>query len=112
MVVVGAGVAGLACARRLARAGLGVVVLEADGPAAHRLVPSLPAIDGRTVTQVVWDAAAPPVRGPWLVLDGAGMGPGNDLCVPSEVRPERAPAGRAQVSATVRCRRGSPRPGW
>jgi len=82
------------------------LVVAADGPAAYRLVPSLPAVGGRTVTQVVWDAPAPPVRGPWLVLDGAGVGPVNDLCVPSEVRPERAPAGRAQVSATVLDHRG------
>ncbi len=82
------------------------VVVATDGPAAHRLVPSLPAVASRAVTQLVWAAPAPPVRGAWLVLDGAGAGPVNDLCVPSEVRRERAPAGRAQVSATVLDDRG------
>lgn len=52
------------------------------------------------VTCVYYDAPAPPIQGPWLVVNGEG-GPVNNLCVPSEVTPTYAPAGRALVSATI-----------
>ena len=48
-----------------------------------------------------FDAPVTPVAGPWLLLDGEGEGPVNNLCVPSEVAPTYAPAGRSLVSATV-----------
>jgi hypothetical protein len=41
------------------------------------------------------------VRGPWLVLNGDGTGPINNLCVPTEVHPNYAPPGQALVSVTV-----------
>jgi phytoene dehydrogenase-like protein len=52
------------------------------------------------VTCVYYDAPTAPTPGPWLVLNGEG-GPINSLCVPSEVAPSYAPAGRALVSATI-----------
>jgi hypothetical protein len=52
------------------------------------------------VTCVYFDAAGPPVPGPWLVLSGE-RGPVNNLCVPSEVAPAVAPAGRALVSVSL-----------
>ena len=52
------------------------------------------------VTCVYYDAPAPPIPGPWLVLNGEG-GPINNLCVPSEVSPSYAPAHRALVSVTL-----------
>jgi phytoene dehydrogenase-like protein len=52
------------------------------------------------VTCVYFDAPAAPLPGPWLVLDG-GSGPINNLCVPSEVCPSYAPAGRALVSVSI-----------
>ncbi|HEY5625123.1 MAG TPA: FAD-dependent oxidoreductase, partial [Dehalococcoidia bacterium] len=42
----------------------------------------------------------PPV-GDFLVLNGTDEGPVNELCVPSQVVPSYAPAGRALVSASV-----------
>ncbi|MHC4819643.1 MAG: FAD-dependent oxidoreductase [Planctomycetota bacterium] len=47
------------------------------------------------------DAPRPPAVGTFLVLDGNGEGPVNQLCVPSEVAPNYAPPGRALVSASV-----------
>lgn len=52
------------------------------------------------VTCVYYDAPAPPIPGPWLVVNGEG-GPINNLCVPSEAAPSYAPAGRALVSLSL-----------
>ena len=52
------------------------------------------------VTCVYFDAPAPPIPGPWLVVNGEG-GPINNLCVPSEAVPGYAPAGRSLVSVTI-----------
>lgn len=52
------------------------------------------------VTCVYFDAPSTPLPGPWLALNGEG-GPINNLCVPSEVCPAYAPAGRALVSVSV-----------
>jgi phytoene dehydrogenase-like protein len=77
------------------------VILAVEGPAAARLVPGLPSGGSRRVTCLSFDAPRPPVAGPWLVLDGEGEGPVNNLCVPSEVARDYAPAGHALVSASV-----------
>lgn len=53
------------------------------------------------VSSVSFAAERPPLTGPWLVLDGDHTGPVNNLCVPSEIAPTYAPAGRALVSASV-----------
>ena len=55
----------------------------------------------RDVSCAYFAASASPVPGPWLVLNGDGDGPVNNLCAPSEVTPSYAPPGQALVSATV-----------
>lgn len=78
------------------------VVCAVEGPEAARLAGGALRDPGsRAVTCVYFDAPRPPVRGPWLVLNGEGAGPINNLCVPSEVSSDYAPAGRSLVSATV-----------
>lgn len=52
------------------------------------------------VTCVYYDAPAAPIPGRWLAINGEG-GPINNFCVPSEVVPGYAPAGRALVSLTI-----------
>ena len=87
------------------RSGEGVeadaVVIAADGVNAAELDPGIPLEPWNPVACVYFDAARPPVEGPWLVLDGDGTGPVNHLAVPSEVAPGYAPAGRSLVSANV-----------
>ena len=61
-----------------------------------------PAHGWNGVTCIYYDAATPPIPGPWLVVNGEG-GPINNLCIPSEVAPSYAPAGRALVSLTILC---------
>jgi phytoene dehydrogenase-like protein len=78
------------------------VVVATEEPAAHRLLPeAVPARAGLPVGCLYFAADAPPVDEPTLVLDGEDSGPVNNLCVPSQVAPGYAPAGRALVSASV-----------
>jgi phytoene dehydrogenase-like protein len=77
------------------------VVVATDGVTAARLVPAFTAPHTLGVTTFSFEAAEPPVRGPWLLLDGENRGPVNHAAVMSEVAPEYAPQGRALVSASV-----------
>jgi phytoene dehydrogenase-like protein len=77
------------------------VVVAADGPGAASLLTGLDVQAHNATTCLYFDAPAPPVREPLLVLDGEGAGPVNHLCVPSQVAPDYAPPGRALVSANV-----------
>lgn len=53
------------------------------------------------VSCLYFDAPAPPLRGPWLVLDGDGDGPVNNVTTLTEVSPTYGPPGRSLVSASV-----------
>ena len=77
------------------------VVLAADGVSASELDQGLALEPWNPVACIYFDAPEPPVRGPWLVLDGDGVGPVNHLAVPSEVAPGYAPEGRSLISANV-----------
>ena len=52
-------------------------------------------------TCLYFAAAESPVNGPWLVLNGAGRGPVNNLCVPTELHRGYAPEGLSLISVTV-----------
>ena len=92
---------------RVAAVGPGTVALGGETLAADAVVVAAAGLvdepeDGwNAVSCVYFDAPAAPLPGPWLVLDGDGQGPVNNLCVPSEVAPAYAPRGRALVSASV-----------
>ncbi len=77
------------------------LVVATHEPEAVRLLGGAPARASRSATTLWWAARTPPVRGPFLLLDGEGTGPVNHLCVASEVAPALAPAGRALISGTV-----------
>ena len=57
--------------------------------------------DWNGVSCVYFDAPESPLAGPWLVLDGDGEGPVNNVAVMTEVSREYGPPGRALVSASV-----------
>lgn len=92
---------------RASAVGPGTVALGGETLAADAVVVAAAGLvdepeDGwNAVSCVHFDAPAAPLPGPWLVLDGDGQGPVNNLCVPSEVAPTYAPRGRALVSASV-----------
>ncbi len=77
------------------------VVVATDAPAAAGLLLGMPPPRTRRVTCLYFAAPEPPVEGPWLVLNGEGVGPVNNLAVMSEVAPSYAPAGQALVSVSV-----------
>jgi len=83
------------------RIGAAAVVVATDGATAARLVPAFPAPHTVGVTAFSFEAPEPPLRGPWMLLDGDGRGPVNNAAVMTEVAPEYAPPGKALVSATV-----------
>lgn len=77
------------------------IVLATDPWTREALLNSGRAIPSNTVACVYFSAPTPPIRGPWLVLNGEGHGPVNNLCVPSEVHRSYAPAGQSLISASV-----------
>ena len=79
----------------------GAVVIACEAPVAAKLLVDPAPPRGRGVTCVYFAAERPPIEEPILVLNGDGVGPINNLCVPSQVAPTYAPAGQALVSVTV-----------
>jgi phytoene dehydrogenase-like protein len=77
------------------------VVVATEGPEAARLTGQLAAPASRSATTLYFAAERAPIAEPTLILDGAGRGPVNNLCFPSQVAPSYAPAGAALVSASV-----------
>ena len=77
------------------------IVLAVEQPVALRLLGGNIEAPANAVTCLYFDAPSTPIVGAWLVLNGEGRGPVNNLCVPSEVAPNYAPEGRALISATV-----------
>jgi phytoene dehydrogenase-like protein len=83
-----------------------VVLVAVDGREAARMLGkvSQPATTGTTCHY--FEAPEPPVREPILLLNGEGEPPVNNVCVPSQVAPAYAPAGKALISASVVGERG------
>ena len=79
-----------------------VVVIATDHETAAVLqgVPP-PSACGRDAVSIYFGAAAPPVQGPWLLLNGEGPGLIRTACVLSEVAPSYAPPGRALISVSL-----------
>lgn len=76
------------------------VVLATEGPEAARLLGErVPR--SRSVTCLYFASAEPPITDPILALDGDGVGPVINMCVPSQVAPAYAPQGQSLISATV-----------
>ena len=81
--------------------GAQAVVVAADPAGAVSLLPGMPAPRMNRVTCLYFAAPEPPVRGPWLVLNGEGRGRVNNVAVMSEVSPAYAPPGQSLVSVSV-----------
>ena len=78
------------------------VVVATDGPTAHRLLGTRVPDPGSRAAACCWFALpSPPLRGPVLILDGAGAGPALNVVVMSEVQPSYAPPGRTLIAAAV-----------
>jgi len=80
----------------------GAVVVACDPVRADRLLPHAGIRTAMRAVRCLYFAAAnPPVGGRYLVLNGDGEGPINNLCVPSLIAPGYAPSGCHLVSVTV-----------
>lgn len=77
------------------------VVVATAASAVPKLVPGLAVPQSNPACCLYFDAPSAPAVRDFLVLDGSGEGPVNELCIPSEVAPSYAPAGRSLVSASV-----------
>lgn len=77
------------------------IVLACDAASASSLTPSVAVQRWRSVNCVYFDAPAPPIEEPWLVLNGNNQWPIHNLVAMSEVSPAYAPKGRALISASV-----------
>lgn len=80
----------------------GTVVVACDPVRAARLLPDAGIRTAMRGVECLYFAAADaPVGERYLVLNGEGNGPINNLCVPSVIAPGYAPAGFHLVSVTV-----------
>lgn len=83
------------------------VVIATEGPEAARLVHDLEPIACRQVTCMYFAAEKPPLDEAIIMLNGSGVGPVNNVCIPSAVAPSYAPPGAALLSATILADRSS-----
>ncbi len=77
------------------------VVIATGQAEAYRLMDGGAAQRATSTTCLYYSAPKTPVQGPWLVLNGDGKGPINNLCVLTEVQRTYALVGSSLVSVTV-----------
>ena len=77
------------------------IVIATEAPEANRLVGDVTPTEGRATVCIYYAAPRSPLDDPLLVLNGEGVGPINNLTVPSDVAPGYAPDDRALVSVVV-----------
>lgn len=77
------------------------IVLATDGAAATRLVPGLKSSLYRSVTCFYYGAPEPPFSGPFLLLNGEGAGPINNLCVLTQIAPTYSTTKSQLISVSV-----------
>ena len=77
------------------------VVVATEAPEANRLVGDVSPTEGRSTICLYYDAPRSPLDAPLLVLNGDGVGPINNVAVPSDVAPGYAPDDRALVSVVI-----------
>jgi protoporphyrinogen oxidase len=77
------------------------IVVATSAPEADRLIGDVTPVEGRSTTCFYFAAPRSPLDDPILVLNGDGVGPLNNVAVPSDVAPGYAPDGEALVAAVV-----------
>jgi phytoene dehydrogenase-like protein len=77
------------------------VVVATEAPEADRLVGDVTPTEGRSTVCLYYAARQSPLDDSLLVLNGDGVGPINNVAVPSDVAPGYAPDDRALVAAVV-----------
>ncbi len=77
------------------------IVVATEAPMADRLVGGMGSGNGCSTVCLYYAASDSPLDDPILVLNGDGVGPINNIAVPSDVAPGYAPNDKALVSAVV-----------
>lgn len=77
------------------------IVVATDRPAAARLVPELNSSSYHRVTCFYYAASEPPFSGPFLLLNGEGDDPINNLCVLTQIAPTYSTTNKQLISVSV-----------
>ena len=77
------------------------IVVATEGPSATQLLPSLKVPRYRHVSNLYFASAKAPIVGPYLLLNGEGVGPINNLCVLTQVAPTYSETTEQLVSVSV-----------
>ncbi len=77
------------------------IVVATEGPSAAQLVPSLSLPPYQRVSNLYFAAAKAPIQGPYLLLNGEGVGPINNLCILTQVAPTYSETAEQLVSVSV-----------
>ncbi len=77
------------------------IVLATNASVASKLVPELASPRCHSVACIYYSASDPPIRGPYLILNGEGSGPINNMCVITQVAPSYAPSHQQLISISV-----------
>ena len=77
------------------------LVLATDGQVGAKLIPDLHPPACHPVACLYYSASEPPLTGPYLILNGDGSGPINNLCILSQVAPSYAPPNQQLLSISV-----------
>ena len=77
------------------------IVVATEGPATGELLPSLTPPPYRRVTNLYFATPEPPFKGPYLLLNGEGVGPINNLCILSQVAPTYSKNSQQLLSVSV-----------
>jgi phytoene dehydrogenase-like protein len=87
------------------------IVVATEGPATGELIPSLTPPAYHSVTSLYFASPEPPFKGPYLLLNGEGVGPINNLCVLSQVAPTYSRNSQQLLSVSVLNSMGPSQPG-
>jgi phytoene dehydrogenase-like protein len=87
------------------------IVVATEGPVTGELIPSLTPPPYHSVTSLYFAAPEPPFKGPYLLLNGEGIGPINNFCVLSQVAPTYSKNSQQLLSVSVLNPIGQPKPG-
>jgi len=87
------------------------IVVATEGPATRELIPSFTPPHYHSVTSLYFAAPEPPFKGPYLLLNGEGVGPINNLCVLSQVAPTYSQNSQQLLSVSVLKPIGQAKPG-
>jgi len=77
------------------------IVLAVEHDTAQQWIPAMGRLFWQSTATLYFTAEEPPVRGPYLVLNGARRGPVNHLAVPTALSEEYAPEGVSLICANT-----------